>query len=336
MGSERGFDTKRYISRQKAEVLRRMRRFDRLYLEFGGHLCYDGHASRVLPGYKPTAKIDLLKSLGNPAIIYCVNAEDLDSKKRLGDFKLDYWNQTLKDIGEMRKSGLNVAAVIITKYSGQSKAARFSETLRRKSLNVYTSPKIRNYLKGPGYAVKGYDSYPYVAVNSKLAVITGAAGGSGKMSVAMSQVYKEIQNGMNSGYAKFETFPVWNLPLKHPVNLAYEAATADLQDKNKIDPYHLKFYGKKAVNYNRDIENFAILRRIASRISHSTAPFGYHSPTDMGISMTKAGIISDKVCREAAIVEIRRRFEVYSREYAQGRESKKTLQRMRQIIRKID
>lgn len=330
---KKGFDTDKYLILQKKEILKRAAKFNRLYLEFGGHLCYDGHASRVLPGYRPKLKIELLKNIKDLEIIYCVSAKDLNTKKRLGDFKLDYKKQTLQDLISLRKSGLKVSAVTITRYSGEKHARDFGKLLAKK-YNIYFSPEMKNYLKGARYAYKGYKNYPYIPVKSKIVVVTGAAGGSGKMATAMSQMYHEGKIGKDVGYAKFETFPIWNLPINHPINIAYEAATADLGDFLEYDPYHFKAYGIKAVNYNRDIQNFAILMKIAKLITKKKDALGYKSPTDMGISQSKKAIINDKICRKAALNEIKRRWKRYNSEYKAGREFKKTILRMRDIMKK--
>ena len=333
---KKGFETKKYIRAQKEEILKRTKKFNRLYLEFGGHLPYDGHASRVLPGYNPKTKLKLLKTLGKLEIIYCVNAKDLSSKKRLGDFKLNYKKQTLKDLRLFKRAGLKVDYVVITKFSNEKEAEKLKNILDKKVRKVYFHKEVKGYSKSVKKAIKAYKENPTVPITSKLVIITGAASGSGKMATAMSQVYSDVNRKIKAGFAKFETFPIHNLPLEHPINIAYEAATADLQDKNEIDPYHLKHYKKKAVNYNRDIDNFAILMRISRLITKNKAAFGYHSPTDMGVSNTKAGIIDDEICKQAAIKEIKRREKVYLHEFKKGRETKETLTRMKEILRKLE
>ena len=333
---KRGFDSKKYILAQKKEILNRMRKFDRLYLEVGGHLCYDGHASRVLPGYDPKTKLKLLKKLGKLEIIYCVNAKDLNSKKRLGDFNLTYEKQTLKDLKLFKRAGLKVDYVVITRFSNEKRAKDFKKTLDKNVRKVYFHKEIKGYSKSIKKAIKGYKENPVVPINSKLVIVTGAAGGSGKMATTMSQIYSEVNKKIKSGFAKFETFPIYNLPLDHPINMAYEAATADLQDKVQIDPYHLKYYKKKAVNYNRDIDNFGILIKISKSITKKKSAFGYHSPTDMGVSNTKAGIINEEICKQAAIKEIKRREKVYLYEFKRGRETKATLNRIKEILRKLE
>lgn len=277
------------------------------------------------------------KTFGGIEIIYCVNSRDIQSTKLLGDFKLNYTKQTLKDLKTLRRKVSKNIFVVVTRYDKRfSKAVgKFKKKIAKYAKKIYVHNEIPNYTKSAEYAVRGYKKNTYLELNSMLIVITGAAGGSGKMATAMSQIYHDSKNKINSGFAKFETFPVWNLPLNHPINLAYEAATADLQDKNKIDPYHLKYYKKRAVNYNRDIGNFSILMKIANRITKSKSAFGYHSPTDMGIGNTKSGIIDEVVCKKAAVKEIYRRKKVYEKEFKSGRESKKTLERMSEILKEL-
>ncbi|MDA3836908.1 MAG: DUF1846 family protein [Nanoarchaeota archaeon] len=329
-----GFDSKRYLNAQSTKIFQRLNLYDRLYIEFGGHLTYDGHASRVLPGYKPDNKIKLLKSLGEIDIIYCINAKDLQSKKHLGDFNLSYQEQTLKDIQDLKKSGLKVSFACITRYENEPQAKEFKKTLTSKGIKTYYHKEIKDYPNSINAVLKGYDNQPYIPIKKKITIITGAAGGSGKMATALCQVYKDRKKKIKAGYTKFETFPIWNLPLNHPINIAYEAATADLGDKNMIDPYHLKAYKIKAVNYNRDIENFAILKKIADKL-FIKGNFPYKSPTDMGVNMAKEGIINEEICKKAAIKEIKRRMKVYTKEYKAGREPIETINRMKEILKKI-
>lgn len=335
MFKKRGFDSKRYIDAQSTEILKRVNKFDRLYLEFGGHLCYDGHASRVLPGYKPSLKIDLLKSLGDIEIIYCVNSKDIAGSKRLGDFNLDYKNQVLKDISDIEKRGLKVNHIVFTRYDGEVGVKEFLKKIKSRGHKTYLTKEVKDYII-PKNAIKSYKENSYVKVKSNVIIVTGAAGGSGKMAICMSQVYHDLKNKKNAGYAKFETFPVWNLSLNHPINLAYEAATADLGDINMIDPYHLKAYKKRAVNYNRDIENFEILKSTVKEMTKKRNPFGYKSPTDMGVSKVKDGIINELVCQNAAIKEIKRRMKVYKKEVEAGRLNEIVNLRMKKIVGKLN
>ena len=327
---KRGFDSKRYIEAQTSEILKRVQKFKRLYLEFGGKLCYDNHAARVLPGYKTTTKVELLQKLGEFKIIYCINAKDLQSEKLLGKNKLTYQQQVLKDLKDIKKFKLSDGIIVITRFTNEPKAKSFAKLLRSKGKEVYFHEEIENY-SNPSSAIKGYAKQKYIPIKESLIVITGPAGGSGKMAVALSQIYHEKISKQKSAFAKFETFPIWNLPLNHPVNLAYEAATADLQDKNMIDPFHKKAYKINAVNYNRDIENYKILQVITKKITKEKFPYGYKSPTDMGVNMAKLGITDDKICQAAAIKEIRRR----KRFYKKTNSSDLTMKRMEEILKKI-
>lgn len=324
---KRGFDSYKYIKAQTQEIRKRLGKYSRLYLEIGGKPCSDGHASRVLPGYKKTLKLNILKSLGSLEIIYCINAKDIISSRRLGDFKLDYKQQALKDLLTFKKNKLKVSSVVITMYEGEKPALDFSKVLSKLGKKIYFHSKTKDYLKSPNNALNSYKTQSYVSVNSKLIVVTGSSGNSGKMAVALNQLYHECKININSGFAKFETFPIHNLPLSHPINIAYEAATADLQDKIMLDPRK-----KSEVNYNRDIKNFEILKMIMK----GRKSFNYKSVTDMGINMAKQGIINDAVCRQAAIKEILRRYKYYANEYKKGRELKATIERMNTIISKLN
>lgn len=334
-GKKRGFDSKRYIEAQSAAVLKRINEFDKLYLEFGGKLTYDGHATRVLPGFNPSTKIDLLKNLGDLEIIYCVNARDLESNKILGDFGLSYEKQVLKDIHDIRKKGLNVNHLCITFYTDSDKILNFKKKIERLNIPIYCYKHISGYPNNFKKIIEEFSKQKFIKTKSKLVIVTGAAGGSGKMSVAMSQVYKERKKKVNAGFSKYELFPIWNLPLNHPINYAYEAATADLGDYNVIDNYHLKAHGEKAINYNRDVENFKILETIYTLVAGKKVLSRFRSPTDMGMNMAKEGIINDKICRKAAIKEIKRRYKLYKKEYLAGREEKETVFRVKKIIEKI-
>ncbi len=333
-----GFDTNKYLEAQTTEILNRVKKFDkRLYLEFGGKLCYDFHASRVLPGYEPDTKIKLFKKLNRDMeIIYCVSAKDIQRGKMRGDFGLPYDQQTLKDIADMKDMGLKVSCVAITLYNGESLADRFKRYLENLGIKVYVFTEIKGYPNDLDLVVsdKGYGKQPYIRTEKSLVVITGAGGGSGKMSLCLSQMYHDHKKGINSGFAKFETFPIWNLPINHPVNIAYEAATADLGDYNMVDPFHKNRYGITAINYNRDIENFELMKNILNRIL-GDGNMPYNSPTDMGVNKAKVGIIDDKVCREAGKQEIIRRYFRYKEELMMGVESKETVERMEKIMEKV-
>lgn len=325
-----GFDSNKYIKAQTKAIKERIKKYEKLYLEFGGKLAYDYHASRVLPGYDPTNKIKILKTLKNIEIIYCVNAKNIQKKKVLGDFNLTHDEQALKDIKDLKSFGLKVNFVVITLYKNQ-KLNPFIRKLKKQGAKVIIHREIKGYPNNIPLILQGYEQQPYISTKKKLIIITGPAGGSGKMATALVQINHERKHNIKSGFAKFETFPIWNLKRDHPINIAYEAATADLKDKNKLDIYHKKAYGVSAVNYNRDITNFKILKTIMKGFTD----FDYKSPTDMGLNMAKVGIINDKICREAAKQEVIRRYFVYYKDFRQGKETIDTLNRMKQILRKI-
>jgi len=335
MFKKKGFDYKKYIDAQSLAVLKRISEFDKLYLEFGGKLTYDGHASRVLPGFKTSTKIELLKNLGDLEIIYCLNAKDLEGKRKLGDFNLTYQEQALKDFSDIKKFGLKVNHLCITRFDGEKQAKAFGDKIEKKGIDVYYHKEIEGYPANVKKIIQGYATQPLIKTKAKLIIVTGASGGSGKMATCMTQVYNEKRKGKKAGYSKYELFPIWNLPLNHPINIAYEAATADLGDYNMIDPYHLKAHKIKAINYNRDVENFAILKKLYELAAGKKGTLRFKSPTDMGMNMAKKGIINDKVCRKAAIKEIKRRDKVYKKEYKAGRESEETINRMKEILKKI-
>lgn len=330
---KKGFSAEKYIDAQTKAVFNRIKEFDKLYLEIGGKLVYDMHASRVLPGFKKTTKIELLKKLGKLEIIYCVNAKDLEGKSHLADFDLTYEKQCLKDISDIEKYGLKVNHLCITRFEDEEKAWKFREKILRKKIPVYFHREIPGYPKNISKIISGYAKQPFIPTKTKLVIVTGPAGNSGKMATALTQVYNERRKGVKAGYSKYELFPIWNLPLNHPVNLAYEAATANLGDINMIDPYNYSAYHVKAINYNRDIENFKILKKIYEKATNKKSALRFKSPTDMGINMAKKGIIDDEICRRRAIKEIKRRYKIYYKEYKKGRERKKTLDRMYEIMK---
>ncbi|MBN1386200.1 DUF1846 family protein [Candidatus Woesearchaeota archaeon] len=333
---QKGFDTELYLAQQTKRIIERVNRFEKLYLEFGGKLLYDYHASRVLPGYKATTKIDLLKKLGEIEIIYCVGAKDINKGRIRGDFGLTYDNQTLKDIADLKELGLEVSAVVITRYQGEHSADKFKRRLENHGIRAYFHTEIEGYPHDMDKVIKGYESQEYVHTRQKLIIVTGAGGGSGKMAFCMSQIYNERRHGIKTGFSKFESFPIWNLPLDHPINVAYEAATADLLDVNMIDPFHKEAYGIDSVNYNRDIENFDILKSIMGRITGAKDAFGFKSPTDMGVNALKEGITDEEVCKEAARQEIIRRYFRYHREKVDGIQSQDTLDQMEKIMAKVN
>ncbi len=315
-----GFDSEKYLKEQSLAILERAGNFDdKLYLEFGGKLLSDFHAARSLPGFDPDTKIKLLQRLKDKIdIIICIFAGDIEEKKMRADFNLTYDSETMRTIDDLRDRGLDVKAVVVTRFEGQPSVKKFIAKLGRRGVKVYTHHPIEGYpadldkIVGP----HGYASNTYIETDKPIVVVTGPGANSGKMGTCLSQVYHESLRGIKAGYAKFETFPVWNLPLKHPVNLAYEAATADLQDINMVDPYHLESYGVVAINYNRDVEIFPVVKRILGRIM---APERlYQSPTDMGVNRVGFAIVDDEICRKAASQEIIRRYFRYQCDHLQG------------------
>lgn len=330
-----GFDPEKYISEQKKEILERVGKFEKLYLEFGGKLCYDMHAARVLPGYKQTTKVDLLKHLGDIGIIYCICAKDIEKGRVRRDFGLTYDNQALKDIGDIEEFGLKVNCVIITRFQGEHSAKVFKKKLENYGMKVYIHTETEGYPNDIDKVIKGYEKQEYVEINKKLIIVTGVGEGSGKMASCLTQICNDRKRGIKAGFGKFETFPIWNLELNHPINVAYEAATADLIDVNMVDPYHKKAYGVTAINYNRDIENFNILINLMKRITGEDNPFGYKSPTDMGVNKAAAGIVDEKVCIEASKQEIIRRYFRYLREKVEGIETQETIDQMEKIMKKV-
>jgi len=335
-----GFDNERYLEAQAKAILKRGEMFKgKLYLEFGGKLVQDLHAARVLPGYDPNCKIKLLQRLKDILeIIYCICAGDIEKGRIRGDFGLTYDTATLKTFDDLEDLGFSINTVIINRYHGEKAADRFINFLRMRGIRVYTQPEIQGYPADVEKIVspEGYGRNPFIETSKPLVIVTGAGPGSGKMSTCLSQVYHHHLREETAGFAKFETFPIWNLPLKHPVNVAYEAATADLQDKNMVDPFHLAAYGVTAINYNRDIENFSIMKEIISRISDPNSHMlSYRSPTDMGVNRAKEGIVDDELVRRAARQEIIRRYFRYSWELKQGIEKKETVDIMEKLMQEV-
>ena len=307
---KKGFDHEIYIERQSKYILERVKGWDKLYLEFGGKLMYDLHAKRCLPGYRENAKLELLQSLGDQAeILICVYAGDIQHNKRRGDLGNTYEAEVLKLIDDLRALGLTVNSVVITRYEGQPAARIFANKLESRGITTYTHAPI------PGYPSE---------------VDTAPGPGSGKLATCLGQLYHEHQLGNRAGYAKFETFPVWNVPLKHPLNVAYEAATADLKDFNIIDSFHLDAYGVTTVNYNRDMEMFPVVRRIIQRITGDDSI--YRSPTDMGVNQIAAAIVDDEAVREASCQEIIRRYLKAAADYKRGAAEIDTLHRLQVLM----
>ena len=304
-----GFDNDKYLKLQSQNIRDRISKFGgKLYLEFGGKLFDDYHASRVLPGFAPDSKMRMLLEMKDEAeIVIAISADDIERSKRRGDLGITYDEDTLRLIDAFRGIGLYIGSVVLTHYRGQAVADQFKKRLEMLGIRVYKHYIIPDYPSNVSLVIseEGFGKNEYIETERSLVVITAPGPGSGKMATCLSQLYHEHKRGVNAGYAKFETFPIWNLPLKHPVNLAYEAATADLDDVNMIDPFHLEAYGVTTVNYNRDVEIFPVLEAMFKRI-YGESP--YKSPTDMGVNMIGSCIFDDEACREASKMEIIRRY----------------------------
>ena len=332
------FDNDKYLAEQTAAINERVSRFsDRLYLEFGGKLLFDYHAARVLPGFNPNVKMKLLQGLSDRAeVILCIYAGDIERKKMRADFGITYDADALKLIDDLGEFGVSVRAVVITRYEEQPAAAAFKNRLENRDIRVYTHKRTRGYPTDIDAIVsdQGYGANPYIETDKPIVVVTGPGPGSGKLATCLSQLYHDHQRGLSSGFAKFETFPIWNLPLKHPVNLAYEAATAELKDVNRLDHFHLEAYDERAVNYNRDLEAFPLLQRIIERITGTTS--FYRSPTDMGVNRAGFGIIDDEGVCEASKQEIVRRYFRYACEHAMGLVDHDSVQRIELLMDELD
>ena len=303
-----GFDNNKYVKIQSQKIKERFKLFDKLYLEVGGKLFDDSHASRILPGFKSDVKISMFKELKDDLeIIFCINAGDIEKNKTRGEYGITYDNEILKLINNSKKMGFSVNSVVVTLYKNQPSVDKFIKKLNRNGIKTYIHTPTKGYPTDVDTIVseEGYGANPYIETTKKLILVNAPGPGSGKLATCLSQIYHENLRGVNAGYAKFETFPVWNLPLKHPVNLAYEAATADLKDVNMIDPFHLEKYGETAINYNRDVEAFPILKNILSKVCKKDI---YNSPTDMGVNMVGFCITDDEVVEEASKKEIVRRY----------------------------
>ena len=315
-----GFDNEKYLEMQSEHIRSRIDQFGgKLYLEFGGKLFDDNHASRVLPGFHPDSKIRMLSQLKDQVeIVVAVSAVDLEKSKVRGDLGITYGTDTLRLIDAFRGFGFQVGSVVLTRFSGQPAAEIFQAQLEDLGLRVYRHYPIEGYPYDIPLIVseEGYGKNEYVETSRSLVVVTAPGPGSGKMAVCLSQLYHEHKRGIQAGYAKYETFPIWNLPLRHPVNLAYEAATADLNDVNMIDPFHLEAYGKTTVNYNRDVEIFPVLNAMFQRIQGASP---YKSPTDMGVNMAGFAIVDDQVCQAASRMEILRRYYAGMADRTRGR-----------------
>ncbi|MBR2961143.1 MAG: DUF1846 domain-containing protein [Burkholderiaceae bacterium] len=304
-----GFDNQQYLTMQSEQIRHRIAQFGgKLYLEFGGKLFDDFHASRVLPGFEPDSKIRMLQQLKEDVeVVITINAADIESSKVRGDLGITYDEDVLRLIDTFRELGLYVGSVVLTQFTGQKSAEAFKKRLETLGVKSYCHYPIAGYPSDVEYIVseEGLGKNDYIETTHSLIVVTAPGPGSGKMATCLSQLYHDHQRGVTAGYAKYETFPIWNLPLKHPINLAYEAATADLNDVNMIDPFHLDAYGETAVNYNRDVEIFPVLNAIFERIQGESP---YKSPTDMGVNMAGNCIVDDAICCQASRMEILRRY----------------------------
>ncbi|SHK04855.1 Uncharacterized protein, UPF0371 family [Hathewaya proteolytica DSM 3090] len=334
---EIGFDHEKYLDEQSKFILERVNNFDKLYLEFGGKLMFDLHAKRVLPGFDENAKIKLLHKLKDKAeIIICVYAGDIERNKIRGDFGITYDLDVFRLIDDLRSYDLQVNSVVITRYEDQPSCTVFINKLERRGIKVYKHRHTKGYPTDVDTIVsdEGYGQNPYIETTKPIVVVTAPGPGSGKLATCLSQLYHEYKHGKMAGYSKFETFPVWNVPLKHPLNIAYEAATADLKDVNMIDSFHYDEYNTMAVNYNRDLEMFPVVKRIIEKITGKDSV--YKSPTDMGVNRVGFGIINDKVVREASKQEIIRRYFKTSCDYKKGNTDLETFNRVKLIMQSLN
>ena len=332
----KGFDNRKYLSLQSEKIEERIAAFgDKLYLEFGGKLFDDYHASRVLPGFEPDSKIKMLLKLKDIAeVLIVISANDIEKNKYRSDLGITYDADVLRLLEVFKKKGLYVGSVVMTMYQSTSRVDAFIKRLEGLGVKVYKHYAIEGYPSDVQKIVseEGYGKNEFVATSRRLVVVTAPGPGSGKMATCMSQLYHENKRGVKAGYAKFETFPIWNLPLSHPVNVAYEAATADLNDVNMIDPYHLEAYGSLAVNYNRDVEIFPVVNAMLERILGKSP---YQSPTDMGVNMAGFCIVDDEVCRKASRDEIIRRYYSAQGDARKARVSKEVVGKIELLMSKL-
>lgn len=332
-----GFDNEKYLQEQTSAILERVNRFNhKLYIEFGGKILYDYHAARVLPGFDPNVKMRLLQILKDKVdVILCIYAGDIERKKIRADFGITYDSDALKTIDDFREWGINITAIVITRFQNQSPARTFKNKLERRGVKVYLHYPTKGYPTDVDKIVSddGYGSNEYIVTEKPIVVVTGPGPGSGKLATCLSNLYHEYKRGIKAGYAKFETFPIWDLPVDHKVNIAYEAATVDLDDRVMIDGYHMKAYNKEVTNYNRDIEAFHLLKSIIKKITGGVPM--YQSPTDMGVNRASAGIIDDRIISDASHQEIIRRYFRCSVEYVMGIVDKETLNKAIKVMKKI-
>lgn len=333
---KKGFNNNKYVKIQSKKIKEKIKMFDKLYLEVGGKLFSDNHAARVLPGFEADAKINMFLELKNDLeIIFCINANDIEKNKIRSEFGVTYDIEILNIINNATKLGFIVNSVVITLYNNQPSVETFIKRLERQNIKTYLHRFTKGYPTDVETIVsdEGYGANPYIETSKKLILVNAAGAGSGKLATCLSQLYHEHKRGVFAGYAKFETFPVWNLPLKHPLNIAYEAATADLKDINMVDPYHLEKYNEVAINYNRDIETFPILKTIINKISGKDI---YYSPTDMGVNMVGFSITNDKVVTEASKQEVIRRYYNELKSYKLGNSDTETVQKIKLLMNELN
>lgn len=333
-----GFDNEKYLNEQSAYIIERAAKFNnKLYLEFGGKLVHDFHAARILPGFDPNVKIRLLERLKEQAeIIICVYAGDIERRKTRADFGITYDVDVLRLIDDLRSRDILIENVVVTRYNGQATVDTFIRRLEQNNIRVYKHSAIKGYPTDVQKIVSpvGYGANPYIETSRPIVVLTAPGPGSGKMATCLSQVYHEYEKGVKAGYAKFETFPIWSLPIKHPVNIAYEAATADIADFNQIDPFHLEAYGETSINYNRDVEIFPVVKHILRKIMGDDDV--YQSPTDMGVNRAGFAICDDDVVKEASRQEVIRRLFRYRCEYKMGLTEKDTVNRVLMLMEQLN
>lgn len=330
-----GFDNKKYLKVQSKKIKEQFGKFDKLYLEIGGKLFDDTHAARVLPGFERDSKIKMFLELKNELeIIFCINARDIEKNKTRAEYGITYDNEIIRLINHSQELGFSINSVVITLYQNQSSVDKFIKRLNRQGIKTYIHTFTKGYPTDVDTIVsdEGYGANPYIVTTKPLILVNAPGPGSGKLATCLSQLYHEHKNNVNAGYAKFETFPVWDLPLKHPVNMAYEAATADLDDINMIDPFHLEEYGITAVNYNRDIEAFPVLRNILSKITSENI---YKSPTDMGVNMVGSCIKDNYVVEIAAKKEIVRRYYQETNNYKMGLVDEDCPQKIKMLMNEL-
>lgn len=332
---EIGFDNELYVEHQTKKIIERIETFNnKLYLEFGGKLFDDLHAARVLPGFDPNTKAKILQKLKDRAeVVFCISAKDIVRNKIRADYGITYGMEVMRVIDNLRDYGIYVSSIVITQYGDEQQVEMFRQRLRRRGENVYIHRMTKGYPLDVDTIVSdaGYGKNPYIPTTRPLVVVTAPGPGSGKLATCLSQLYHESKMGVTAGYAKFETFPIWNLDLNHPVNVAYEAATADLLDVNMIDHFHLSAYGETVVNYNRDLETFPVVKNILDKILGKEL---YRSPTDMGVNMVKDAIIDDEVCRNAAKQVIRRYYNACV-DYKKGNCAIETVTRLQNLMNQL-